>query len=182
MYVRCICHVSEWNVDNFENIPNIALSDWFTSSDSDYSMFKVNSFQDTQMLDRIAFYFFSQNPRKHCKFSFLPITDEFAHQLPEIQDDGSTKIGTLHANVKNATYKDFKICIEYTYEHRRDFIAYDFQKFRKVFQNITEENMAQLLVELNLERKDQRKLLSQIQLIYFRGESYKYQKLLDSYR
>ena len=180
MYVRCICHPLDWNVDDIEKIPNLAISDWSTRIDSDYSMFEIDALSNSKMLDRIAIYFFSQSPGQHSSFSLLPVTDELAQKLPKIIKDEPNTFGLRHVNVKGATYKDFKTCVDYTYRNQNTLIRYGKLKFHDVFASLSEKDMKEMLNILN-PPKGRANLLKQIGSIFFR-DSDKFQNLIKDYQ
>lgn len=96
-----------------DDLPTLAVSDWATKTDSDFSVYKIDDADRENMAKKVALRFYGENPTKNVSFGLLPLDDEFVSRFPKIVDDDPV-FGTVHANIKDTKYSDFVKCVNYT--------------------------------------------------------------------
>lgn len=163
MYVRALNHFDDWSVEDLDQLPTIAISDWATKSDSDFSVYKIYSMNDLSALDNIAIRFFLSNT-KNIRFALLPLYDSFLANFEVIDD--KLLMDCIHANIKNTIYPDFRKCVEYSFHNIDKCKTYNLKLLKSLFLKMSSERLDSLIkasVDFNINKiRDKKRAVKNI--------------------
>ena len=154
-YVRVIRSVAGWLVKEDDLVPVMDVStSWATKEDSDFSVFQLSDLKSEEMIRRIALRFFSCQWNCY-SFYLLPLGDDLLDKLPKIEIDRSARFEVFHANIKGASFKDFKTCVSYTRQIINDHgeIQISLSKLKSYFGDMNNEEFTNYVNECIYPRK-----------------------------
>lgn len=147
MYVRIfLAHeIERWNVNSLDELPILALEPWNSRDDSDYSIFKINSNVKDENSNWIVLRALADNFNKRCGgVDLLILSQELLDQFI-VKNDDDIKLNCLHANIKNVTYKQFLLIVEYTYKKYKNILSYSIKNIKDLIYGLTDNEFAMLI-------------------------------------
>lgn len=179
MYLRAILDLDDWYDSNSLELNDLPLSCLYTFAEkqNEFSVFKVEKIDDKKSLDYIVLRLFSQSPNKWSKgFRLMILEQSLLDKMSKIEDDKSEYMKCLHANICDATYNDFKLLVEYTYNLCKEnddcgkFIEYTFGDIGNIFNNMTDEEGTEFINSYSGVEKEKKDLKKSIRGKYFQGK------------
>ncbi len=136
MYVRVFKadEIKRWNVKDIDDLPILALKLWNPKKDNDYSIFKFEDKKDSYWAALRALV--SNSNEWGYGVDLLILSDEFLKEF-NIEDDKEKLTLCNHSNIKNLTFKDYRLFIEYTYKNQENLISFTIKDIKEIFNNLS---------------------------------------------
>lgn len=149
MYVRIFnAHELErWKCEKLDDLQIIALEPWSPKGDSDFSVFKINSNIKCVVSNWIVLRALADNfNKRNTGIDLLVLSEELLDKIKiNVRDDENLKLNCRHANLKEVTYKQFRLIIEYTFFNSGNVITYSISDIKQLISTLTEKDYKKLI-------------------------------------
>ena len=177
MYLRAITDIEDWDsneIGSVDRIPIVNLNNFF-ENENEYSVFKVDSIENRELLDKIALRLFSSSPNKWSTgFHLMLLNESVLKELSKDISDDPVVMNCIHANIKNVCYSDFKVLVEYTYnlyngkDSDKCFVEYTTNTLASLFNKMNKETFTSYIDSCSTDEKRKNSLVKKICDIFYK--------------